>query len=245
MFRRVGLAQRLAEDEIGAVAGPCQQGQEQGGRAGVLAAAQIEQHEARQGQCRGRVPDTGRPFAQDDAGQDGRHDGREPDSRHRAHSDPRLLDAPEEKDLEAQQPQRGGDEPAHLPVSQACGQGMAAGAPGPEGQGTDLHAQGPYAQGMAAIRRQGLHGAGGAEAQGAEDDAQGAAGRQGGPAGEPPGARCDAHGRSTPGIGTFASPHEQAGEGDHKAVPEVTILSVVSNFHAASGGFIIYSYVKK
>ena len=69
------------------------------------------------------------------------------------------------------------------------GQGMPAGAPGPEGQRPDLHAQGPDAQRMAAIRGQGLHGAGGAEAQGAEDDAQRAAGQQGRAAGEPPGAR--------------------------------------------------------
>ena len=198
VFRRVDPAQRLAEDEVGAVAGPRQQGQDQGGRAGALAAAQIEQHESRQGQGRGGVPDAGRPFAQDDARQDGRHDGRETDGRHRAHSDARLLDAPEEEHLEAQQAQRGGDEPAQLPVSQACGQGMAAGAPGPEGQRPDLHAQGPDAQGVAAIRGQCLHGAGGAEAQGAEDDAQRTASQQGGAAGEPPEARCDAHGSSTP-----------------------------------------------
>ena len=189
VLRRVGPAQRLAEDEVGAVAGPRQQRQEQGGCAGVLAAAQIEQHEPGQGQARGRVPDAGRAFAQDDAGQDGGHDGREADGRHRAHGDARLLDAPEEKDLEAQQAQRGGDEPAQLPVPQPRGQGMPAGAPGPEGQRPDLHAQGPDAQRMAAIRGQGLHGAGGAEAQGAEDDAQRAAGQQGRAAGEPPGAR--------------------------------------------------------
>ena len=212
MLRRVDPAQRLAEDEVGAVAGPRQQGQEQGGRAGVLTAAQIEQHETRQGQGRGRIPDAGRAFAQDDAGQDGGHDGREADGRHRAHGDTRLLDAPEEEHLEAQQPQRGGDEPAQLPVPQPCGQGMPAGAPGPEGQGPDLHAQGPDAQRMAAIRGQGMHGTCGAEAQGAEDDAQRAASQQGRAAGEPPGARCDAHGTSTPSVRTFASPHEQAGD---------------------------------
>lgn len=147
--------------------------------------------------------------------------------------------APEEKHLEAQQAQCGGDEPAQLPVSQARGQGVPAGAPGPEGQGTYLHAQGPMPRGWLPS---------GARACMVPVVLKHKAPRmthKGPPTGR------EAPQESRPGLAVmlmvsnsrYRDVRQSAwagGEENHKAVPSVTLLPVVSNFHAASEEFIKY-----
>ena len=71
----------------------------------------IEQPQADQGQQSCRIPEAIRFFSQDNAGQNGGHNGRNADGSNRADGNAATLDPAEEEYLKAQQSQRGGEQP--------------------------------------------------------------------------------------------------------------------------------------